>query len=62
MIKKQESKEMKMLENNMNKGIDQIEQLENENEQIKKDIKNTELLISTKEVDLMHQQDAMKLD
>ena len=53
---------MKMLESNMNKGLDQIDQLEKENEQIRKDIKNTELLIGTKEVDLMHQQDAMKLD
>ena len=45
---------MKMLESNMNKGVDQIDQLEKENEKIRKDIKNTELLIGTKEVDLMH--------
>ena len=49
MIKKQESKEMKMLESNMNKGIDQIDQLEKENEQIRQDIKNTEMLIGNKE-------------
>lgn len=48
-----------MLKNNLNSGNEQIEQLDKMNQQKRKEIKDTELLIERKEADISNSQAAL---